>query len=140
MSETPFDVPERNLTTGPGESTRPWTEVPTTEPTAAGPVPVDPAAPTRLVIKRGPDAGTGFPVTAPCTTIGRHRDCDVVLDDCTVSRYHAELHHHGGRYTIADAGSLNGTYLNRQPVDRAELADGDEIWIGKFHLRFQLSR
>lgn len=89
-----------------------------------------------LVIRRGPQEGARFPVRATSTTIGRDRACDVVLDDVTVSRTHAEIHHENRRFTVADAGSLNGTYVNRAATDRAVLSDGDEIWIGKFRLTF----
>jgi pSer/pThr/pTyr-binding forkhead associated (FHA) protein len=80
--------------------------------------------------------GYRFPLATPCT-IGRGRDCDIVLDDTSVSRLHAEIQLETDRYTITDADSLNSTYLNRQPVAHAKLTDGDELWIGKFHLRFQ---
>lgn len=91
----------------------------------------------QLVISRGPDAGRELMITHPSTSFGRHRDCDVVLEDVTVSRYHAEILREDGRYFLVDDGSLNGTYLNRKPIDRAELADGDEIWIGKARFIFR---
>ncbi|GAA4614443.1 FHA domain-containing protein [Saccharopolyspora hordei] len=91
----------------------------------------------RLVINRGPDAGASFPLESPQVTIGRDRDCDIVVDDMTVSRVHAELHLRDGNYVVVDGGSLNGTYLNRQPVDVAELNDGDELWIGRVRFTFR---
>lgn len=84
----------------------------------------------RLVVSRGTAAGTEFVISAGKTVIGRHRDCDIVIDDASVSRYHAELVVGGGRCILRDGGSLNGTYVNRSPIQEAELADGDEIWIG----------
>lgn len=76
-------------------------------------------------------------LTKSLTTLGRHRDCDIVLDDHTISRYHAEIRHDGdGHYTLADAGSLNGTYVNRRVADHVALSDGDEIWIGKARFVF----
>ncbi|MDA3628804.1 FHA domain-containing protein [Saccharopolyspora sp. WRP15-2] len=92
----------------------------------------------QLIYTRGPDAGTGFEVEPPCV-LGRDRGCDAILDDPTVSRFHAEVLLIGDRYVLADVGSLNGTYVNGRPVDRAELADGDVVWIGNFHLRFHLT-
>lgn len=92
-----------------------------------------------LVIRRGPQEGTRFPVRSTSTTIGRDRACDVVLDDVTVSRRHAEIYLEDRRFTVSDAGSLNGTYVNRAATDSAVLADGDEIWIGKFRLIFLAS-
>lgn len=92
----------------------------------------------QLVINRGPEAGARFAITAGYTAIGRHRECDIVLEDATISRHHAEVYcGENNCCTIVDVGSLNGTYLNRHPVGRADLADGDEIWIGKARFTFQ---
>jgi pSer/pThr/pTyr-binding forkhead associated (FHA) protein len=70
--------------------------------------------------------------------IGRHPECDIVVDDPTVSRRHAEVRREGGRYVLVDHGSLNGTYVNREPRDRALLADGDELWVGKARFTFHV--
>lgn len=96
-----------------------------------------PGGHAELVIARGPQAGAAIPVTGTLLTVGRSRDCDITLDAPTVSRLHAQIHHDGERYTITDSGSLNGTYLNHAPVDRAELTDGDEVWIGTFRFTFR---
>lgn len=90
-----------------------------------------------LVITRGPRAGTGFRLRAPLITIGRHADNDIPLRDTTVSARHAEIRVDGDRYFIVDIGSLVGTYVNRQLVDRVELHDGDEVWIGRHRLLFR---
>lgn len=91
----------------------------------------------RLVINRGPGVGIAFPLSAPVTTIGRHPGNHIPLGDTTVSAQHAAIRVDGDRYLIADVGSFNGTYVNRQPVDQAELRDGDEIWIGRHRLLFR---
>lgn len=91
-----------------------------------------------LVVKRGPNAGSRFLLDQPVTTAGRHPDSDIFLDDVTVSRRHVEFQREGNDFTVLDVGSLNGTYLNREPVDRATLASGDEVQIGKFRLVFLL--
>jgi pSer/pThr/pTyr-binding forkhead associated (FHA) protein len=121
-----------------GESTRPHMD-PTVsaEYGSSATGPVERGAYARLVLRRGPDAGAGFAIIAARTTIGRDRASDITFDDATVSRQHAEVHRVGDRYVIADAGSLNGTYVNRQPVERAELSEGDEIWVGKMRLTFR---
>ncbi|HEY5155479.1 MAG TPA: FHA domain-containing protein, partial [Acidimicrobiales bacterium] len=62
----------------------------------------------------------------------------IFLDDITVSRRHAEVRRQGDLYVAADAGSLNGTYLNRERIDEAPLVNGDELQIGKFKLVFLL--
>ncbi|MEU6132216.1 FHA domain-containing protein [Saccharopolyspora sp. NPDC047091] len=90
-----------------------------------------------LVVSRGPEQGAVFPLERDTTVLGRHRDCDIVLGDVTVSRYHTEIRREGADFAIRDAGSLNGTYLNRQVVDRAVLAEGDEIWVGKVRFTFR---
>ena len=70
------------------------------------------------------------------TRLGRHPDSEISLDDITVSRRHAEVQHTEQGYAVADSGSLNGTYLNQQRVERAALSHGDELQIGKFRLVF----
>jgi hypothetical protein len=90
-----------------------------------------------LVIRSGGGrAGEHFIPQGDRTTIGRSPDCDVFLDDVTVSRNHAILARRGDRFALEDQGSLNGTYVNRHRVDTAELEDGDELQIGKYRLIF----
>ncbi len=89
-----------------------------------------------LVVKRGPNAGSRFLLDQSVTSAGRHPDSDIFLDDVTVSRRHAEFRLDGHEFQVVDVGSLNGTYVNREPVDSATLANGDEVQIGKFRLVF----
>lgn len=90
-----------------------------------------------LVVKRGSKAGSRFALEAWRTTVGRHPESDIFLDDITVSRHHAELRRSDdGTYSVCDTGSLNGTYLNRERIENAALANGDEVQIGKFKLVF----
>ncbi len=89
-----------------------------------------------LVVKRGPNAGSRFTLETGQTTIGRHPDSDIFLDDVTVSRRHAEVSVDGDGFTVRDVGSLNGTYLNRERIETAKLQNGDELQIGKFRLVF----
>ena len=70
------------------------------------------------------------------TLIGRSPECDVFLDDVTVSRRHAELVHEADAFSIRDLGSLNGTYVNRKRIESVDLQDGDEVQIGKYRLTF----
>jgi pSer/pThr/pTyr-binding forkhead associated (FHA) protein len=95
-----------------------------------------PAGSALLVVKRGPNAGSRFLLDKDVTTAGRHPESDIFLDDVTVSRRHAEFRREGGRFTVRDVGSLNGTYLNRERIDETDLAGGDEVQIGKFRLVF----
>lgn len=89
-----------------------------------------------LVVKRGPAAGSRYLLEEATVTAGRHPDSDIFLDDITVSRRHAEFYREGNAWHVRDLGSLNGTYLNRDPVDTASLASGDEVQIGKYRLVF----
>jgi pSer/pThr/pTyr-binding forkhead associated (FHA) protein len=89
-----------------------------------------------VVVKRGPNAGSKFVLEGDVTRAGRHPDSDIFLDDITVSRRHAEIHRAGDGYVVRDAGSLNGTYLNRERIEEAALSNGDELQIGKFRLVF----
>ena len=99
-----------------------------------------PAGTALLVVQRGPNAGSRFLLDSDLTLVGRHPDSDIFLDDVTVSRRHAEFYRHGARFTVRDVGSLNGTYVNRERIEEAELTGGDEVQIGKFRLLFLTSQ
>ena len=72
-------------------------------------------------------------------TVGRSRQCDVVLDDPNVSRTHAEVRPRGGSWVLIDAGSTNGSTLNGRRIEGAEvLKPGDEIEIGTSRIKFEL--
>jgi hypothetical protein len=102
----------------------------------AGPLDVAVEGPALVVRSGGGRAGEHFKPAGLRTLIGRSPDCDIFLDDVTVSRRHAVLVDDGGRFSIEDMGSLNGTFVNRERIDRAELEDGDEVQIGKYRLTF----
>jgi len=90
-----------------------------------------------LVVRSGGGrSGETFAPEGDRTTIGRSPECGIFLDDVTVSRRHAMLQQRDGRWTIEDQGSLNGTFVNRERVDSAQLEDGDEIQIGKYRFTF----
>ncbi|MCB0894827.1 MAG: FHA domain-containing protein [Nocardioides sp.] len=95
-----------------------------------------PAGHALLVVQRGPGSGSRFLLDADVVTAGRHPDSEIFLDDVTVSRRHAEFHREGDSFTVSDVGSLNGTYVNRDRIDRVQLTDGDEVQIGKYRLVF----
>jgi pSer/pThr/pTyr-binding forkhead associated (FHA) protein len=89
-----------------------------------------------LVVRKGPNEGSKYMLDAEVTRAGRHPDSDIFLDDITVSRRHAEIIRRTDGFHVLDAGSLNGTYVNRDRVEEAKLANGDELQIGKFKLVF----
>lgn len=90
--------------------------------------------PAVLVVNRGPNAGFRFPLHQAVTAAGRDPRSGIFLDDVTVSRHHAEFRLGRGELRVVDIGSLNGTYVNGQPIDSAVLTIGDEIQMGKFRL------
>jgi pSer/pThr/pTyr-binding forkhead associated (FHA) protein len=98
-----------------------------------------PAGSALLVVRRGPNAGSRFLLDTDVTTAGRHPESDIFLDDVTVSRRHAEFRRERGQFSVRDVGSLNGTYVNRERVEQATLANSDEVQIGKFRLVFLAS-
>jgi pSer/pThr/pTyr-binding forkhead associated (FHA) protein len=89
-----------------------------------------------LVLRQGPVAGSSYRLDSPSTTAGRHPDSDIFLDDITVSRRHAVIERDADGFKVRDAGSLNGTYVNRERVDEARLRNSDELQIGRFRLSF----
>jgi pSer/pThr/pTyr-binding forkhead associated (FHA) protein len=92
-----------------------------------------------LVVKRGPNTGSRYVLESELTKAGRHPESDIFLDDITVSRRHAEFTTGEEGTTVRDVGSLNGTYVNRERIDEALLASGDEVQIGKFKLLYLLA-
>ncbi|WP_311203368.1 FHA domain-containing protein [Streptomyces gossypii] len=94
-----------------------------------------------LVVRRGPNSGSRFLLDGDLTTAGRHPQSDIFLDDVTVSRRHVEFRRGQGGFTVADVGSLNGTYVNRERIDTGiPLANGDEVQIGKYRVVFFASQ
>ncbi|WP_435866184.1 FHA domain-containing protein [Streptomyces xinghaiensis] len=94
-----------------------------------------------LVVRRGPNSGSRFLLDGELTTAGRHPQSDIFLDDVTVSRRHVEFRRGpDGGFTVADVGSLNGTYVNRERIDSVPLTNGDEVQIGKYRLVFYASQ
>lgn len=90
-----------------------------------------------LVLQRGSDAGLAWPLERRTFTVGRSPECDVVLDDRQVSRFHARITWQGDHYEVEDLNSKNGTHLNGRDVIGAQpLRDGDEIQIA---LRYKLA-
>lgn len=92
------------------------------------------------MVRRGPLEGMQFALTgAQSITIGRSSDSGIFLDDVTVSRKHAVVEFIDNAWTLSDAGSLNGTYVNKHRVNNAALINGDEVQIGKFRFVFVLA-
>ena len=92
--------------------------------------------PALVVRSGGGRAGDGFLLSGERTRIGRSPECEIFLDDVTVSRMHAVVVARDGAFAVDDQGSLNGTFVNRRRIDSAPLANGDELQIGKYRLTF----
>lgn len=89
-----------------------------------------------LLVKRGQYAGSQFVLNQDRTTIGRDPASDVFLDDATISRKHSVIYRRDGQFKVRDAGSLNGTYVNRQRVAEELLVSGNELQVGVFRFLF----
>ncbi len=95
----------------------------------------------QLIVTRGGTAGARFALGEDVVTIGRHPDSTIFLDDITVSRRHAEVRRSAdGQYTLADVGSLNGTYVDGDRIDSQALREGAQVQVGKFRLVFVIGQ
>jgi pSer/pThr/pTyr-binding forkhead associated (FHA) protein len=105
---------------------------------AVGPASVGgvPAGTAMLIVRRGPSEGTSFVLAEDLIRVGRSDDSDVMLDDVTVSRHHAEFTRTEQGWQLRDVGSLNGTYVNRERIEQVVLTGGDELQIGKYRFVF----
>jgi hypothetical protein len=92
--------------------------------------------PALVVRAGGGRAGETFALVHDRTSLGRAPECEIFLDDVTVSRRHTVITRGAEGFTLHDEGSLNGTYVNRRRVESAKLEDGDEVQIGKYKLTF----
>jgi len=97
-----------------------------------------PAGVGMLIVRRGPNAGSTFTLDDDETTVGRHPESDIFLDDVTVSRRHARILRGPDGYELSDAGSLNGTYVDHERVEKTRLRDMNELQVGRFVLTFVL--
>lgn len=93
-----------------------------------------------LIVRRGPNKGSRFLLDSDLVSIGRHPNADIFLDDVTVSRRHSEISRNGSAFTIKDLTSLNGTYFEGKRVETAELFNGAEVQVGKYHFTFYTSK
>ncbi len=93
-----------------------------------------------LIVRRGYEDGSRFLLDADVTSVGRHPNAGILLDDVTVSRRHAEFVRTGTTFVVKDLASLNGTYYQGHRIDEVILEDGADVQIGKFKLTFYASK
>jgi pSer/pThr/pTyr-binding forkhead associated (FHA) protein len=98
---------------------------------------VMPAGPATASVRilSGDRTGLTLPVGSP-TVVGRLPECELTLDDPSVSRRHARILRQGERWTIEDLGSTNGVRVNGATVGHAELRPGDRLELGAVKLEF----
>lgn len=104
-----------------------------------GDVVIVPAPRDRPVLVRMDSTNTGLciPLTDDALRIGRHPDCELVLEDDGISRNHARVYTVAGRHYVQDLGSSNGTYLNGIRIECAELTESALLQLGpRVQLRF----
>jgi hypothetical protein len=82
-------------------------------------------------------AGSRHELDRPVVTVGRSQQCDIVVEDASASRCHAELRREAGAFWVVDLGSTNGTEVNGERVERARLETGDRITVGQTVLVFE---
>jgi pSer/pThr/pTyr-binding forkhead associated (FHA) protein len=91
----------------------------------------------QLVLSSGPDAGLVFALSKPILTIGRSSDCDLVINDASISRQHVQIIRQEMGWYVQDLGSRNGTAINGQRLSAPlRLEDGDTLTVGDISLRY----
>lgn len=91
-----------------------------------------------LVGQVGNRTGKEMPLRRDRNTIGRDgTQCDIVVDDTTVSKRHAEIRFENGQYVLYDLASTNGTFVNHHRVQRQSLLDGDQVQLGNVSFVFK---
>ncbi|MBX3437213.1 MAG: SpoIIE family protein phosphatase [Planctomycetaceae bacterium] len=91
-----------------------------------------------LKVVSGDEEGRLLRLDGERTVIGRHPNCQVVLDNASVSRHHAQILESHGTFYLEDLRSRNGTFLNGAPLEsRTQLSDGDQIRVCDIVLAFQ---
>lgn len=91
-----------------------------------------------LVFLKKDGTTSSFPLPSTVTFIGRRQDCDFCIPLMVVSRKHCEINMDMGKITIRDLQSRNGTLLNGQPIEEAEIKAGDVLKIGPVEFVFQI--
>lgn len=90
----------------------------------------------KLVIIYGDKAGREYRLGPKRVLIGRTDQCDITINDSSVSRKHVSIESKDGRFLLQDLKSTNGTQVNGKSVDIHLLSHGDKIRIGRTILQF----
>ncbi|MCL1798454.1 MAG: FHA domain-containing protein [Eggerthellaceae bacterium] len=92
-----------------------------------------------LRIVRGPQIEMTFHLEKGSYSVGRSPQCNIFLNDMTVSRDHALISQVPDGFSISDCNSFNGVWINNKNVNKARLCEGDIVQIGAFCLLYQES-
>lgn len=92
--------------------------------------------PDRFVVVQGPALGVVHPLTEQKLLVGRGEECQIVLDDASVSRVHVEVLRTEHGLMILDQGSSNGLRINGAELPSAMLRSGDVVELGDVRLKF----
>jgi diguanylate cyclase (GGDEF)-like protein len=84
----------------------------------------------------GPGMGARYPLTSSALVIGRENDCDIQIQDHSVSRRHARIVTGADGHFAVDLQSTNGTFVNDVPASMCKLKDGDYLRVGNCIYRF----
>lgn len=91
----------------------------------------------RLVRFKGKKISAVYPIEKQALLVGRSSECDITINDASMSRVHARITVKSGRYFVEDLGSLNGTYKNDDGIKRGHIEDGDQVSFGSVDLIFR---
>jgi hypothetical protein len=93
----------------------------------------------RLTLIKGPLKGEVFYLDSFPVSVGRDPNCDLFLNNMTVSREHAVIERDGDHVVVYDQDSLNGTWVDGKIVEKAELYEGSLLQVGTFSMQFSCS-
>jgi pSer/pThr/pTyr-binding forkhead associated (FHA) protein len=93
-----------------------------------------------LIVRSGPKKGAEYRISGSRTVLGRGDDADILLDDASVSRFHAAIEHSKTGFMLKDLGSTNGTLKDGVSIKEAPLVHGDRFQIGDTTFEFALAQ
>ena len=103
---------------------------------AAPEAPAKPAGP-RFILYENKKVKAVYPVDKPEMLIGRSPECDIHIDEQTISRVHARVTAKPDKFVVEDLNSLNGTYINNDAIKRGHIEDKDSVTVGNVALVFR---
>ena len=92
----------------------------------------------KLVFVKKDRTTQSFPLPSAVTFIGRRQDCDLCIPLSVVSRRHCEIYSEFGRFMVRDLKSRNGTFVNGDSIDEAQIKAGDTLRVGPIHFIVQI--